>query len=80
MKFRVLRAQGFYTPLGLSCEKGQHLSALEVYKNQSPIFAYGGKMAWSFLLLTVPLSGNWVWFGLLTWGSSCPEIGFDLFC
>ena len=26
----------FYTPLALNCQKGQHLSALEVYKNQSP--------------------------------------------
>ena len=26
----------FYTPLVLNCQKGQHLSALEVYKNQSP--------------------------------------------
>ena len=28
----------FYTPLALSCQKEQHLSALEVYKNQSPNF------------------------------------------
>ena len=27
----------FYTPLALNCQKGQQLSALEVYKNQSPI-------------------------------------------
>ena len=26
----------FYTPLVLNCQKGQHLPALEVYKNQSP--------------------------------------------
>ena len=26
----------FYTPLVLNCGKGQHLPALEVYKNQSP--------------------------------------------
>ena len=32
MKFRVLRAQAFYTPPALSCQKGQRLSALEVYK------------------------------------------------
>ena len=38
IKFRVLRAQDFYTPLALNCEKGQHLPALEVYKNQSPSF------------------------------------------
>ena len=28
----------FYTPLVLNCQKGRHLPALEVYKNQSPIF------------------------------------------
>ena len=27
----------FYTPLALNCHKGQHLPALEVYRNQSPI-------------------------------------------
>ena len=27
----------FYTPLALNCQKGQHLPALEVYENQSPI-------------------------------------------
>ena len=37
IKFRVLRAQDFYTPLALKTGKGQHLAALEVYKNQSPI-------------------------------------------
>ena len=37
IKFRVLRAQDFYTPLALNCQKRQHLPALEVYKNQSPI-------------------------------------------
>ena len=26
----------FYTPLALNRQKGQHLSALEVYKNESP--------------------------------------------
>ena len=36
IKFRVLRAQDFYTPLALNCQKEQHLPALEVYKNQSP--------------------------------------------
>ena len=36
IQFRVLRAQNFCTPLALNCEKGQHLPALEVYKNQSP--------------------------------------------
>ena len=35
-KIRVLRAQDFYTPLALKTAKGQHLPALEVYKNQSP--------------------------------------------
>ena len=34
---RVLRAQDFYTTLALKMAKGQHLPALEVYKNQSPI-------------------------------------------
>ena len=37
IKFRVLRAQDFYTPLPLNCQKGKHLPALVVYKNQSPI-------------------------------------------
>ena len=37
IKIRVLRAQDFYTPLALKTAKGQHLPALEVYKNQSPI-------------------------------------------
>ena len=36
IKFRVLRAQDLYTPLALICQKGQHLPAPEVYKNQSP--------------------------------------------
>ena len=36
IKFRVLRAQDFYTPLALNCQKGQQLPAPEVYKNQSP--------------------------------------------
>ena len=36
INFRVLRAQDFYTPLVLNCQKGQHLPALEVYENQSP--------------------------------------------
>ena len=37
IKFRVLRAQDFYTPLALNYQKGQHLPAPDVYKNQSPI-------------------------------------------
>ena len=37
IKIRVLRAQDFDTPLALKTVKGQHLSALEVYKHQSPI-------------------------------------------
>ena len=36
IKIRVLRPQDFYTPLALKTAKGQHLPALEVYKNQSP--------------------------------------------
>ena len=36
IKFRVLREEDFYTPLALNYQKGQHLPALEVYKNQSP--------------------------------------------
>ena len=37
IKFRVLGAQDFYTPLPLNCQKkGQHLPAPEGYKNQSP--------------------------------------------
>ena len=36
IKIWVLRAQDFYTPLALKTAKGQHLPALEVYKNQCP--------------------------------------------
>ena len=32
----------FYTPLALKTAKGQHLPALEVYKNQSPILIFLG--------------------------------------
>ena len=39
IKNRVPRAQDFYTPLALKTAKGQHLPALEVYKNQSPNFS-----------------------------------------
>ena len=42
----------FYTPLALNCQKGQHLPALEVYRNQSPIFGDGFK---SFIPATEPL-------------------------
>ena len=31
----------FHTPLALNCQKAQPLSALEVYKNQSPIDTIG---------------------------------------
>ena len=37
IKIRVLGAQDFYTPLALKTAKGQHLPALVVYKNQSPM-------------------------------------------
>ena len=33
----VFKERDFNTPLALNCQKGQHLSALEVYKNQSHI-------------------------------------------
>ena len=36
IKFRVLGTEDFYAPLGLKCQKGHHLPALDVYKNQSP--------------------------------------------
>ena len=36
-KVRVLRSQDFHTPLALKTAKGQHLPALVVYTNQSPI-------------------------------------------
>ena len=39
IKIRVLRAQDFYTPLALKTAKGQQLPALEVYKNQSPMWS-----------------------------------------
>ena len=35
IKFRVLGVQDCYTPLALTCRKGQHLPALEVYKTCS---------------------------------------------
>ena len=47
-KFRVLRAQDFYTPLALNCQKGQHLPALEVYKSQSPSSFPSRKSAFRF--------------------------------
>ena len=47
IKIRVLSAQDFYTPLALQTAKGQHLPALEVYKNQSP---KASCLQWSFLL------------------------------
>ena len=50
IKIRVLRAQDFYTPLALKTAKGQHLPALVVYKNQSPITK---KMFWrNFVIIT----------------------------
>ena len=36
IKNLFLKDPEFYTPLALNCQKGQHLPALEVYKNQSP--------------------------------------------
>ena len=36
-KIRCPKDPDFYTPLALKMAKGQHLPALEVYKNQSPI-------------------------------------------
>ena len=41
IKLRVLRAQDFFTPLPLNCQKGQHLPAPVVYKNQSPLYSRG---------------------------------------
>ena len=38
IKFMCPKDPDFYTPLALKTAKGQHLPALEVYKNQSPIF------------------------------------------
>ena len=59
VKFRILRAQDFYTPLPLNFRKGQHLPALVVYKNQSPIFAG------SCRLFLFPLSSRcWNFHGL----------------
>ena len=43
VKFRVLKPQDFYTPLPLNFQKGQHLPALVVYKNQSPTNGYQKK-------------------------------------
>ena len=44
IKFRVLRAQDFYTPLPLNCQKGQHLPAPEVKKKSVPrhFLVFGG--------------------------------------
>ena len=36
----------FYTPLPLNCQKGRHLPALEVYKNQSPTGAANAPRLW----------------------------------
>ena len=48
IKVRILRAQDFYTPLALKTAKGQHLPALEVYKNQSPISGSAGRLCGMF--------------------------------
>ena len=44
----------FHTPLALNCRKGQHLPALEVYKNQSP---RGGGLVFLF---GPEIPANWV--------------------
>ena len=36
MKILCPKDPEFYIPLALNCQKGQHLPAPEVYKNQSP--------------------------------------------
>ena len=38
LKIRVLRAQDFYTPLALNCQKGQHVLAVQVYEISLPFF------------------------------------------
>ena len=41
----------FYTPLALKTAKGQHLPALEVYKNQSPIVGANVMMTVALVLV-----------------------------
>ena len=56
IKFSVLRAQDFYTPLALNCPKGQQLTALEVYKNQSPkYFCKSMPSSWQKVVYTPPI-------------------------
>ena len=58
IKIRVLRAQDFYTPLALKTAKGQHLPALEVYKNQSPILGLPWGRPQQSLLSTPNMTGR----------------------
>ena len=61
IKFRVLREQDSYAPLALNCQKEQHLSALEVYKNHSPnnIFTAFGWNMYLFLLVSGSSHSQW---------------------
>ena len=78
IKIRVPRARDFYTPLALKTAKGQHLPALVVYKNQSPIL-----VLWEQIESSVFCENAF-------WGSLChlssvplsaprPEAGIDFF-
>ena len=60
----------FYTPLALNCQKRQHLSALEVYKNQSPIVTR--ELGIIQFVAFVPETGRaHAWDACLTEGFSC---------
>ena len=48
----------FYTPLALNCQEGQHLPALEVYKNQSPRFEPCFKNIWAVIPLIFVTNGK----------------------
>ena len=60
----------FYTPLALKTAKGQHLPALVVYKNPSPIFLSSDLS----VSLKIPENPPPNWFLLFSsWGVCCPK-------
>ena len=79
-KCQIDRAQNFYTPLLLNCQKGQHLPAPEVYKNQSPSYSCVSELLCLYtvgvLFLTSGALLNTIGASLLTLGkcvSSAPQ-------
>ena len=61
IKFMVLRAQEFYTPLALNCPKKQHLPALEVYKISLPILAVEFDLQETLITPLNPHFGHALW-------------------